>query len=70
MGMNQQHPGYQNNQRCRASIVCFVPTEGELAYPVHRAVLETMSRSRGSELPGTTMIPQMTVVADQINNAA
>ena len=29
-------------------------------------ILETNSRNQGSELPRSTMIPQMTVVADQV----
>ena len=42
----------------------FGPDQDGLAYPAHHMVLETTSRNQGSELSSSTMIPQMTVVAD------
>jgi hypothetical protein len=48
----------------QGSCFFFGPDQDELAYPVHRMVLETTSRNQGSELFGATMIPQMAVVAD------
>ena len=40
-----------------AGYLFFAQTKGDLAYPVHRMVLETTNP--GSELSGATMIPQM-----------
>ena len=40
------------------------PDQDELAYPAHCLVLETTSRNQGLELSSSTVIPQMTVIAD------
>ena len=40
------------------------PDQDELVSPAHHMVVETTSRDQGSELSSSTMIPQMTVVAD------
>ena len=45
-------------------LFCFDLDQDELAYPAHHMVFETTSRNQGSELSGSTMSPQMTVVAD------
>ena len=40
------------------------PDQDELADPARHLVLVTTSRNQGSELSSSTIIPQMTVVAD------
>ena len=40
------------------------PDQDELAWPAPCMVLETTSRNQSSELSSSTMIPQMTVVAN------
>ena len=50
-----------SNEHC---LFFFGSDQDELTYPAHHMVLETTSRSQGSELSSATMIPQMAVVAD------
>ena len=54
----------QHQLPCQTLVACLA----QLVYPAHHMVLETTSRSQGSEPSSATMIPQMTVVADPTQN--